>query len=89
MGDETSYMSGHSLAFNESFHGGGSEPYMELFVHQAKRNTIVVMLHLDVVVDVDRGHPPLGILIRSFGKRRCVRAIEQLKELAAGLLYLA
>ena len=89
MGDKTSYMSGHPLAFCESFHGAGGEPDIEFFAHQTKRNTVVVTLHLDVVVDVDGGQFPLGILVRFFGNRKRVGMIERFEQLAPRFFHLA
>ena len=75
----------HALAFEEGLHRMGGEPDMELFSKEAKRTTVVVVLHLDVVVNIDGGHFPLGVLIRLFGNTKCVGIIEQFEQFPARL----
>ena len=86
MGDKTSDMSGDPLAFEERFHGSGGESDIDLFAQEAKRNAVVVLADFDVIVDIDGGQFPLGVLVRFFGKWFCIRTIEEIKKLAAGLL---
>ena len=66
--DKACGMTGHPLAFLEDFHGVGAKPDIEFFSHEAERDAVVMVLDLDVVVDIDGGQFPLGILVRLFGK---------------------
>jgi len=85
MGDETSYMGGHPLAFLEGLQRAGGKSDIEFFPNEPIRNAVVMFFHLDVVVDVDRGYFPLGIFVGSFGQRFGLGAIEQLEEFLARL----
>ena len=82
-------MGGYPLALQETLDGVGAHSHVKFFSNELERHAVVMALDLDVIVDIDRGHSPLGILVGFFGKRPCLGAIKQIKELAAGLLYLA
>ena len=56
----------YPLAFLESFHRMGSQPYMEFFAQEPKRHAVIVLVDLDVVVDVDGDDFPLGVLVEFF-----------------------
>jgi hypothetical protein len=64
----TSRVRGHSAALEEDFHGGSREPDIELFMDQLVRNAVVVVVHLDVIIDVDPGTLPVRIDIGMNGK---------------------
>lgn len=76
-------MTGHPLAFLESFDDTGGEPDMEFLAHQPERNAVVVLVGLDVIVDVDDGQFPLGVLVRLLRKTNRGRPIEQLEQLSS------
>lgn len=52
-------MHGNPLAFVEDLDAGG-EPHLDLGTREAMRDAVVVLLHLDMVVEADAADPPLG-----------------------------
>jgi hypothetical protein len=56
-------MRGDSTALEEDLHRGIRETNVDLFMDQLVRNTVVVMVHFNVIVDIDSGPFPLGINI--------------------------
>src|SRR5438445_10236528 len=89
VGNKASDVSRHALAFKKGFHGTGGKSHIQFFPNEPERDAVVMPLDLDVVIDINPGHSPLGIFIRHIGKRLSLGAIEQIKELTAGLPYLA
>ena len=53
-------MRGDSSALEEDLHGGIGEAHIELFMNQLIGNAVVVVIHLDVVIDIDPGAFPFG-----------------------------
>ena len=62
-------MTDHPLAFLESFHGVGGQPDIEFLTYQPERHAVIMLVDFDVIVDVDGGQFPLGVLVSLFGKR--------------------
>ena len=87
--DKRPEMGRDSLALKEGFHRGGRKPYIEFFPNEPKRYAVVVAVDLDMVVDIDGGHSPFGILIGCLRKGACVGTVKQIKKLAARLFHLA
>jgi hypothetical protein len=56
-------MRGDSTTLEENLHRGIRETNIELFMDQRVRNAVVVMIHLDVIIDIDPGCFPFGIKI--------------------------
>ena len=54
---------GHPLALVESLHRGGGQPDVESLPQQPEGHAVVVVVHLDVIVDVDRRLEPFGIFV--------------------------
>ncbi len=61
-------MKGDATALEENLQGGVSETNIDLFMHQLIRNTVVMMIYLDMIIDVDPGGFPFGVKIRMSGK---------------------
>src|ERR1700736_5510719 len=74
--DEAAYVTGDALAFVDDFHDvmGGAAP--ERLADQRIRGTVVMVVEAHVVVDIDADLLPLGVLVRSGGKRLQRRTIE-------------
>ena len=68
MGNETSEVGGHPLAFLERLHRMGGQPDIEFLAQEPKRHAVVVFVDLDMIIDVDGGHFPLGVLVKFFGQ---------------------
>ena len=56
-------VAGDALPLGEEFHHGGTQADVELLVHQRVGHGVVVTFDLNVVINVDPGEFPLGILI--------------------------
>ena len=67
----------------------GAKSDLESFAFQFIRHAVVVLVDFNVVIDVDTGDLPLGVLVGFVRQCQCVGLIEQRKELAAGLFELA
>ena len=52
-------------------------------------DAVEMFVDFDVVVDVDGGQFPFGVLVRFVGKRKCVGQIEAFKQFSARLFELA
>ena len=61
-------MTGHPPIFEQDFHGGGCEPDIDLLLYELIGNTVVVVVNLDMIVDIDPGLFPFGVLIPARGK---------------------
>jgi hypothetical protein len=57
--DVTAPMEGDSLALEEGLHRRRGEADIEPFMNQLIGNAVVMMIHFDVVVDIDFGLAPL------------------------------
>src|SRR5438445_9581255 len=64
MGDKASKVGGYALAFAKGLHDVGREPDLESFAFEFIWHAVVVLVDFDVVVDVDGGDLPLGVLVR-------------------------
>ena len=62
-------VSRHAVAIVEDLHRGGREAHVHLLSDEAVRNAVEMVLDGDVVVDVDSGLAPLGVLVARGGKR--------------------
>jgi hypothetical protein len=52
---------GDALALVEDLDGAATEPHLDLGAHEAMRDAVVTLLHLDVVVvDADAAEAPFG-----------------------------
>jgi hypothetical protein len=54
---------GNSAALEEDLHGSIRKANIELFMDQLVRDAVVMVVHLDVIVDIDPGALPFGINI--------------------------
>jgi len=63
-------MEGDSPALEEHLYGGVGETEIDLFMDQPAGDTVVMVIHLDVVIDTDLGPAPLGIGESMGGMRR-------------------
>ena len=73
-------MRGDPLALVEDLDGTGREPHLDLGAGEAMRNAVVMLLHLDVVIETDAADPPLGEDVggrRQWLERRPVDLLEQ------------
>src|SRR4030067_823865 len=64
----TSWVRGDSAALEEDLHGGSRETNIELFMDQLVRDAVVVVVHFDVIIDIDPGALPFGIDIGMNGE---------------------
>ena len=62
-------MACHPLIFEEHFHSGTAQAYIELLSYQLIGYAVIVAIDLDMVVDIDPGFFPFGILVATMGKR--------------------
>lgn len=72
MGYKATGMAGHALAFAKDLHGVVGEPDLESFAFKFIRHAVVVIVDFDVVVDVDGGKLPFGVLVGSLWQRQSV-----------------
>ncbi|MGF6429949.1 hypothetical protein ABIE91_005169 [Bradyrhizobium elkanii] len=61
-------MRGDPLALVEDLYGASGEPDLDFGAHKAMRDAVVMLLHLDVVIEADAADPPLREHIRLTGK---------------------
>ena len=64
-------MKGDSSALEEDLHEGIRKANIELFMDQLVRDTVVVVVHFDVIIDIDPGALPFGINIGMNRKGLC------------------
>ena len=69
VGDEASDVAGHALAPAQSLEGVGGKAHLEFFAFELVGHAVVVTVDFDVVVDIDGGDLPLGVLV-SFVRQR-------------------
>src|SRR5439155_2114970 len=69
-------MRGDPLAVIETFDRRGGHAHVDLLLHQAMRDTVVVAVDVDVVVDVDDRRLPLGVLVAGGRQRLHPRAVD-------------
>jgi hypothetical protein len=62
-------MHGHALALVEAFYAGGRDPDVDTFFDEAARHGVIMPVHFDMIVDVDRGLLPLGKDVRGARQR--------------------
>ena len=61
-------MACHSPIFEQDLYRGGGEPHIYLLSHQLIGYAIVMAVNLDMIVDIDPGLFPFGVLIPARGK---------------------
>lgn len=76
-------VAGDTFPLGEEFHHGGTQAYVQLLAHQCVGHGVVVAFDLHVVINVDPGELPLGILIGLRWQRPKRRAVEGVKQLVA------
>jgi hypothetical protein len=82
--EEASAMKGNSSALEEGLHRGIGETDIEPFVNQLIRNTVVMVIHFDMVINIDLCSAPLRIW-EAMGREGFEGwLIERLKEAFAG-----
>ena len=72
-------MGGDPLAVVETFDRGGGDAHLDLLLHQAVRDAVVVAVDVDVVVDVDDRRLPLGEFVARGRQRLHRRAVDGLE----------
>src|SRR5919201_1099040 len=77
-------VAGDPSPFGIEFHHRRTQTDVELLTHQRIGHGVVVAFDLHVIVNVDPGELPLGILIGLRRQEPECRAIEGLKQLLAG-----
>ena len=70
---------GDPLAVVETLDRGGGDAHLDLLLHQAVRDAVVVTVGVDVVVDVDDRRLPLGELVAGGRQRLHGRAVDGLE----------
>jgi len=78
----------HAVAVVDDLERRGSEAHLYLLTDEAVRNAVEVLLYGDVVVDVDPGLAPLGVLVARGGKRLQGGPLHALEQGAAGAVEL-
>ncbi|MGY2922931.1 hypothetical protein ACVWYP_008561 [Bradyrhizobium sp. USDA 3262] len=76
-------MRGDPLALVEDLHGAGSEPHLDLGAGEAMGNAIVMLLHLDVVIETDTADTPLGEHVGGCRQRLECRPVDLFEQPAA------
>ena len=76
-------MGGHPLSLTEGFDCGGGQTDIEFLAQQLEGDAVIVMVHLDVIVDVDRRFEPFGIFISFWWQRQGVGPVHLLKDFPA------
>lgn len=61
-------MTGAALALAEDLPGGRRQAHVELLAHQTMGDTVEVASHFEVIIEMDAGLAPLGILVGLGGK---------------------
>lgn len=74
-------MRSHPLSLVKSLHGGGGEPDIKLLFQQLTRDAVVVMVHLDVIVDINLCLEPLGLLVGTLRQRQRTGPVDGLKQI--------
>jgi len=73
-------VAGHAVATEEHFHGPQGQADLDLLADKAVGDAVVVVVHLDVVVDVHPGLIPLGELVASAREGPQGRPVQFLEE---------
>ncbi len=60
---------GHPRVVIEHLHQGGGDADLDGFAPQPIRHAIIVTIHLNVIVAMDLGEAPFGVLISGEGQR--------------------
>lgn len=61
-------MSGDALAVTKDFDGGGGEAHVHRLAHEARRDTIEVAFDFEMIIKMDTGVAPLGVLVGDGGQ---------------------
>src|SRR5262245_3468069 len=56
-------MAGDTLPFAQDLDRGRRQAYVDLLAYQTMRDTVEVAGHFDVIIEMDAGFAPLGILV--------------------------
>src|ERR1700760_4210014 len=73
----------HALAAQENLDGPGGDPRLDLVADKAKRDTVVVLGDLDMVVEIDATALPFRVLVGLLRQRQQGLTIELFEELTA------
>ena len=76
-------MHGDAAVLVEALHGGRRQTHLDRLAHQLMRDAVVVTVDFDVVIDVDLGARPLGVLVASRRQRLHRRPVERLERARA------
>mgnify|MGYP001590285010 CR=1 FL=1 len=77
-------MKGDSSALEEHLHRGIGQADIEPCMNQLIRNTVVMVIHFDMVIDIDLCPAPFGVREAMEGEGFEGWLIERLKEVLAG-----
>ena len=84
VGDPAAGVRGDALAFEKDFNGSAGEPDFDELAGVAERDTVIVLIDFDVVVDIDAGFFPFSEFVGMSGERLGVWTIDCVEEVAAG-----
>jgi hypothetical protein len=84
VGGAHALMGGDALAPGEELDGAGGEPRLDFDAGEAMGDAVVVALDLDMVVDADAAHAPLGEHVGLGRQRLERRPVDLFEQLAAG-----
>ena len=84
----TPHVAGDSFVFEQYFHGSRCKTNINMLFGKLIRDTVMVIINGDVIVDVDRSLLPLGVFIGLEGKRFQRRFVDGLKEASPGTFHL-
>jgi hypothetical protein len=62
-------MAGHTFVFVKALDGSGCKTHIELFLNELVGHAVIMAFDFDVIVDVDAGFFPFGVLIGA-GRQR-------------------
>ena len=77
-------MRGNTLSLVQHFDHGAGQSHVQLHFGKLEQARVIVASHFDVIVDIDPGLQPLGVLVRLCGKRPHGGVVEAVKLRAAG-----
>ena len=76
-------MGSHPIPLVQAFDGGGGGADIQLLSHQAMGDAVEMVVHLDMVIDMDPGFAPMGKLVGGLGQRPHRRPVELFETTAA------
>ncbi len=77
MGQIASDMAGHALSLSQDLDGVSGKPDVELLPSQFIGHAVVVIVDIDMIIDVDGGDLPLGVLVGFLHQGQSVGLIEE------------